>query len=83
MSQRTRLWDNNWNLLYDSDTDPRTPEQYLRDQALAEANFTVDNDDARVSGRVTRDENDAFQAATHLYLLERIAVPPNPIFDTQ
>lgn len=38
----TRVWNDGFTLLYDSGTDPRTPEQFMIDSGLIEAYYTID-----------------------------------------
>jgi hypothetical protein len=79
---RTRLWDSDFNCcLYDSATDDRTVEQFMRDQA--ELNFTVDHPPdhswrTRRGGKVARDESGELRWYDSREYLKYMIQAPNP-----
>jgi hypothetical protein len=61
MTERTRLWDKDFNLLYDSNADRRTVREFLDDEHLDEVNFTTDHDPSwktRRAGKIVRGGKD-------------------------
>lgn len=54
MTSLTRLWDADYNLLYNSDTNPRTVEEFMADRGSDEINCTVERSGVRWGGKVRK-----------------------------
>lgn len=82
----TRIWSTEMELLYSSETDPRTPEQFMRDHATElefdriERNYTIDHGEprsfaTREGGRIIW-ANGACVRTPHSELLKHLQTPP-------
>lgn len=84
MSTRTRLWDKDFKLLYDSGTDVRTVEQFLAhdDLRVKEVHFTKDDEDGnRKGGRVMRSPKDGLLWYESQEYLRFLVTPSSPWWD--
>ncbi len=88
MSVITRIWSDEFELLYSSETDPRTPEGFMREHAAElgaqrlERNYTIDHDGrrsfaTREGGRIIWSDGGCTRTP-NAELLKHILTPPNP-----
>ena len=74
---RIRLWDENWECLYDSETSDLTPEEFMADHDWL--NFREDWDtDTRITGRLVK-EHGKVQRRTDAAYLTKVMMTPNPL----
>lgn len=78
-----RLWDAGMNLVYSSEGDPRTPEQFMSDCGFAELNLTIDTAEksfrTRWGGKlVTGDDGKTFERIPNFDHLPKMMPPANP-----
>lgn len=87
----TRIWSADMELLYSSETDPRTPEDFMRDRAAdlefqrIELNYTVDYGEprsfaTREGGRIIWSDGGCIRTP-HADLLKQMLTAPNPFSD--
>lgn len=82
---RTRLWDEQFNLLYDSATDPRTVEEFMVDHQW----LTVTQDYAdgswrnRQGGRLVKTSDGSLEFHSAREYLQYIVANPIPVEDFQ